>query len=166
MGLEKKAVGFVCRWMVAAPGISEARDDAGEHVDESEHQQDVARKKHQQIDADAEQNDPAEGLAAGEVDFFAAPEAPGADHEKADEADEQCPDEGEPPGEDGQADEAVYHRGDDAGGGRDGHANEVLAPGAAGVLGDGIDADVEAGETAGSAEQEEEADEGPELQRA
>src|ERR1700684_727809 len=74
------------RWMVAAPRVCQAGQHAGKHVDEREHQQDGAREKYQQIDADAEENDPAEGLAAGEVDLFAAPEAPGADHEEADEA--------------------------------------------------------------------------------
>ena len=53
--------------------------------------------------------------------------------------------------------------GNDAGGGRDGHPDEVFAVGAAGIFRDGVDADVEAGETAGSAEKEEKADEGAEL---
>src|SRR6202034_4572327 len=113
--------------------------------------------------ADAEQDDPAKRVADGEVDLFPAPEAPCADHEEADESDEESPDDGQPPGKDGKADESVNDGCEDSGGGRDRHADKILAIGAAGILGDGVDADVEAGEAAGAAEQKEEADECAEL---
>ena len=49
-----------------------------------------------QHDGQEQQN--LEGMAAGEVDFLARPEPPGADHQEAADAHEHQPDDGDPPG--------------------------------------------------------------------
>ena len=63
----------------------------------------------------------------------------------------------------GQSGEAVNDGGDKAGSGGNGHADKVFSTGAARIFGNGVGADVEAGEPAGAAEEKEEADEGAEL---
>ena len=145
--------------MVAAPGISDASEDAGEHVDKCDQHEQFSREKGEQINDESDQDEEPEGLAASEINLFAAPEAPGADHEEADEADQQDPDRGDPPGGNRPSDKRVNDGGNDARCSRNGHADEIFAIGTARIFGNRVDADVEAGETGRSAEQEEEADE-------
>src|ERR1700733_11696091 len=96
-------------------------------------------------------------MAPGKIDLLATPEAPGADHQEADKADQHHPDAGHPCVK-GVAFKAVDDSGNDSSRCGDGHADKILAARAAGILGRGIVADVEARETAGSTEEKEKAD--------
>jgi len=103
-------------------------------------------------------------MTAGEVDFLAGPEAPGADHEKAAHADDGQPDDSDPPGLDGIGSTEVNRGGEQAGGCGDGHADEIFAAGATWVAGLGVVADVESRQARGSADQVEETNEGASVE--
>ena len=107
-----------------------------------------------------------ERMPAGKVDLLAAPEAPGADHEKAGHANDSHPRKRQPHVEDRVTLDQVDHGGKQASSRRDGHADKILAIGAAGILGQGIVRDVEASQPAGATDEEQKTEEATALDEA
>src|SRR3984957_8519842 len=123
--------------------VSCACAQAGEHIGEAAKKQKHLRKVDQYVDEHAQQHHELERMASREVDLLAAPETPGTHHEEAGEAHDSNPQSCQPPiGHRRPVDQ--MHDGDDyAGGGRNRHADEVLAIRTARILRLWIVTDVE-----------------------
>ena len=111
----------------------------------------------------AQEHEEARGLTVAEINALGTPEAPGADHEEGAQEDVGDPDDAAPPGGDGIAQAQVDDGGQASGAAGDGHADEILAAGASGILGLRIELNVEARQAAGSGGEKGKGDDGAEL---
>ncbi len=98
--------------MAPLPGVRRPREDSGKHVRRGHQQKHDLRKRHGGVYAEAENHNAAKRMAVSEVDFLAAPESPGTDHQEAHQQDQHHPHDGNAPvGHRGAAKE-MDHRGD------------------------------------------------------
>src|SRR6201999_153632 len=102
-------------------------------------------------------------MAVGKIDFLAAPESPGADHKKADQANQNHPDDRDPVNGNGNAFEKMDDCGNHACRSRNRHAHEIFPAGPAWIFWHRVDADIKTRQSAGAAQQKKKADECAEL---
>src|SRR5579875_182817 len=102
-------------------------------------------------------------MTAGKVDLLAAPEAPGADHQEANQADQRHPDQSYPWNRNRDAVKEMNHGSNDSRRCRNGHTHKILSSRPARVFGYRIHTDVESGQTAGATDEEEKTNKGAKL---
>src|ERR1035437_1739457 len=95
----------------ARPRVSRPRPDAAEHIHQRPDKQHCLGKLDDDEQRNGDKKQRAEGVAAGEAEFLALPEAPCAGHEESAYADDSNPDGGDLPGPPRKAAAEMYTSG-------------------------------------------------------